>query len=173
MNKAIIDRNRAELMQLLAYLFTYIGLADDVSDAERATDRRDRALRGMALPATISRRLHKTISQLLKPMEAAVRRLIVAMAALLPPVVLRPFEMKPRPTPKPDLPRTFDASAMVPACLAPSVGPPLPSHTRAYSPRFSLFDPLRFKTYVCDANEPAPSVDWSKFPADPMNEHTS
>ena len=94
MNPHIINRNHAELKRLLAILFVMIGLADTISDALAANDRLARAMRGLADPATISRRLHRTILALLIPVESATRRLIIYMAATLPTPVLTAAQMK-------------------------------------------------------------------------------
>jgi len=93
-NPHIIDRNHAELKRLLAVLFVYIGLADTVFDALAANDRLARVLRALADPATISRRLHRTILALLIPVESATRRLIIYMAATLPTPVLTAAQLK-------------------------------------------------------------------------------
>lgn len=94
MNPHIINRNHAELKRLLAILFVMIGLADTISDALAANDRLARAMRGLADPATISRRLHRTILALLIPVESATRRLIIYMAAMLPTPVLTAAQLK-------------------------------------------------------------------------------
>ena len=94
MNPFIIEHNHAELKRLLAVLFVMIGLADTISDALAANDRLARAMRALADPATISRRLHKTILALLIPVESATRRLIIYMAATLPTPVLTAAQLR-------------------------------------------------------------------------------
>ena len=153
MNRFAIDNNHRELIGLLAWLFVSIGLADTISDARNATDRRERALRGMAEPMTLSRRLHKLIAALLKPVESATRRLIIALAATLPPPRLKPSEtVVPHDTADPP-PRADGAG------LAPETPPP--------NPRFGLHDSARFKCFLRYASEPVVPFDRSRFGADP------
>ena len=157
MNRFAIDNNHRELIGLLAWLFVSIGLADTISDARNATDRRERALRGMAEPMTLSRRLYKLIAALLKPVESATRRLIIALAATLPPPRLKPSEMV-APQGAADPPPRADGAGRADAPetpLKPSV------------PRFSLHDSARFKCFLRDASVPVVPFDRSRFEADP------
>ena len=151
MNRFAIDNNHRELIGLLAWLFVSIGLADTISDARNATDRRERALRGMAEPMTLSRRLHKLIAAMLKPVESATRRLIIALAAMLPPPRLKPSEVVVAPDQAEPPPRADDAGR---------AAEPRP-------PRFCLFDSLRFKCFLRDASETVVPFDRSRFGLDP------
>ncbi|MCV3239843.1 hypothetical protein [Mesorhizobium sp. ZC-5] len=81
------ERHRATLMRLLAFIFVYAGLADDTHSAAADTGRAGRA--GRAFEAsreawTLSRRACRRLLLLLRPVEAATRRLIVVLASGLP-----------------------------------------------------------------------------------------
>lgn len=95
MNKLAIERNHQALKRLLALLFVYIGLADDTGGALRSFNSMRagcepgsvhgdgqsvglaRALQALTDPMTVSRRLHRMIWKLLRPVESATRYLIV------------------------------------------------------------------------------------------------
>ena len=137
MNPHIVDRNHAELKRLLAVLFVYIGLADTVSGALAANDRLARVLRALADPATISRRLHRTILALLIPVETATRRLIIYMAATLPTPALRAAQLKGG-VPMWPLPMRSSQSSEAETAEATPVDRPTPGQ---HPPPFSLADP--------------------------------
>jgi hypothetical protein len=82
--KGETDRHHAMLMQLLALIFVYAGLADDTRDASSATDRVQRAISASQAAWTLPRRVHRMLLLLLRPVEAATRRLIVVLASRLP-----------------------------------------------------------------------------------------
>lgn len=146
---AAIDRHHQTLKGLLAIILVYIGLADDTRAAMRATDAPARALRALAEPETLSRRVHKMICKLLLPVEAATRRLVIVLSAGLPAPKIRPSDIKPRKRParppkfKP-MRRTWQAGVMVPRHLVAQPQPPAPAHKPpVYMPRFALLDPLK------------------------------
>lgn len=178
-NAALIERHHATLQRLLAVMLVYIGLADDTGQAMRfimgaadAYDRNsgiggaaaaERAFAKLGEPWTISRRVHAMIRQLLYPVEAATRRLIIVMAADLPTPKLRPSERARKPplwawqkqkrgsatTARIiTLPRTWSAGVMVPLFAAPNQPMLQPDPHPAFIPprrypRFSLLDPLK------------------------------
>lgn len=160
MNPHIIDRNHSELKRLLAILFVYIGLADTVSDALAANDRLARVLRALADPATISRRLHRTILALLIPVESATRRLIIYMAATLPTPVLTRAQLKGG-VPMWPLPMRFSQSGEAEAVEATPVDRPTPGQ---HPPPFSLVDPRPRWVWAEGKAPPFPEI----F-ADPIN----
>lgn len=131
-----IDRNLASLRQIAATLVAIVGL-----------DPRQPA-------ATLPRQLHSAVLRILRPAEAALRRLIV-MAARDMVVTLTPAERArlARPVPPPPASRTGifrngrpatqgEPSRLLhtPSMVAPS-GPG--GSARARPPAFALFDPLK------------------------------
>lgn len=161
MNQQQASFNHQELLRLLAFLFVYIGLADDTGDALRSfrsfvfrphLDRnmnRDwaapsgdcmaRAFRALRDPATVPRRLHRKIVELLRPVEAATRRLIVALASTLlrPKLPALAFEYV-----------SFVGGEQEPAVTReaePEIegdGEATPEPESERAPRFALLDPL-------------------------------
>ncbi len=81
--KGETERHHASLMQLLALIFVYAGLADDTRDARSATDRFQRASAACGETFIVSRRVRRMLLLLLWPVEAATRRLIVVLASRL------------------------------------------------------------------------------------------
>jgi len=167
MNDMAIERNLQALKRLLAVLMVYIGLADDTGEALAMTDGPARALRVLGEPSTISRRVHRMICTLLRPVEAATRRLIFALAATLPAPKLPPSPLKPS---RIALGLATDARAAeprdTPVCN-PNVSPrpepgPLPR-----MPRFAPADPLRIKFRLRDADDVLPPFDPARFLGDP------
>jgi hypothetical protein len=185
-NAAVIDRHRDTLLRLLALILVTIGLADDTRHAMRRLSGEDeesataRALRAMAEPGTISRRVHWMIRKLLYPVEAATRRLIIVIAADLPTPKLQPSDIariKPQLWPWQKqrrrgpattikivtLPRTFAPDFMVPPFAVPVLPaiPPAPAPEVSFKPpvrmpRFCLPDPLkRFNRKRC-VHHPVP-----------------
>lgn len=111
---AAIEENRGALKRILAMLLAMAGLAGAASFTSPLWGgRREGSGGGCALattpsheeetkpafPATLPRRLHRAVLRLLRPAEAAARRLIIVMArglvVALPP--LRPRGPRPRP----------------------------------------------------------------------------
>jgi hypothetical protein len=77
------ERHRVALMRLLAILFVYAGLADDTGSAADS-GRASRAMEASREAWTLPRRLCRRLLLLLRPVEAATRRLIVVLASGLP-----------------------------------------------------------------------------------------
>ncbi|MCV3239309.1 hypothetical protein [Mesorhizobium sp. ZC-5] len=78
------ERHRTTLMRLLAFIFVYAGLADDTGSAASDTGRAGRAFEASREAWTLSRRACRRLLLLLRPVEAATRRLIVVLASGLP-----------------------------------------------------------------------------------------
>jgi len=154
-----IEQYSPALRRILALIFVYLGLADHVRDTG---DDAARAFRALAEPATVSRRVHRMVRKLLLPVEAATRRLIVALAAALPDPALRRRELKlerPRVAPKFVAAwRVWTPGIMVPRHLfAPPVKPAPKAPVRP--PRFALFDPLkRFNRRRCVKRLSVPAI---------------
>lgn len=150
----LTDRCLPILKRLLAMVFVYAGLADDgraalaclnAGVAAGGSEATGRAFSAMAAPTTLPRWVHRMAVRLLLPIEAAARRLIVAVANDTPTPQLQPWEIRriaaPRPARPAILPRSFAPGVMVPlfrpaprraGCQAPG-----------QMPRFSLLDPLK------------------------------
>ena len=77
------ERHRATLMRLLAILFVYAGLADDTGSAADS-GRAGRAMEASREAWTLPRRIFRRLLLLIRPVEAATRRLIVILASSLP-----------------------------------------------------------------------------------------
>jgi hypothetical protein len=145
-----IQRHRDALQRLLALIFVYVGLADDIASALRSLRGGESgpalAFRAMAEPATVSRRVHRMVQKLLFPVEAATRRLIIVLAVGMPTPKLRPFEIaRVRRIPavtRIRLRRRWTPGVTVPlAVLAPPSKPVFKAPVRP--PRFCLLDPLK------------------------------
>ncbi|MCV3242451.1 hypothetical protein [Mesorhizobium sp. ZC-5] len=78
------QRHHTTLMRLLAFIFVYAGLADDTRSAASDTGRAGRAFDASREAWTLSRRACRRLLLLLRPVEAATRRLIVVLASGLP-----------------------------------------------------------------------------------------
>ncbi len=123
---AVIERNREALKRILAALVARAGLGAGAAPASPLWGED----RGTPQPreATLPRHLHRAILALLRPAEAAARRLIIIAARdlVLPPP--RPRKVEPKATPI--LVRTrIDASMLVPRYLLPqpvSISRPAP-----------------------------------------------
>ncbi len=154
MNEIAMERNRQALKRLLALLFVYIGLADDTRDAMRQTDGPARALRAMADPMNLPRRVHRLILALLIPVEAATRRLIIALAGRLPTPKLRPSEIAPWRVEDPRLvadPLRPDLQLDPDATNCPDTNSEPQPASKPRPPRFALVDPL--KCYLPSGSE--------------------
>src|SRR5690606_30038796 len=85
---AAIEKNREALKRVLAGLLAMVGVAG-------------------VLPATLPRRLHRTVLRLLRPAESAARRLVIVaargLAVAAPPIPARSRKIKQqaRQTPRP------------------------------------------------------------------------
>jgi hypothetical protein len=77
-------QHHTTLMRLLAFIFVYAGLADDTRSAAVDTGRADRAMQASREAWTLSRRIFRRLLLLIRPVEAATRRLIVVLASGLP-----------------------------------------------------------------------------------------
>jgi hypothetical protein len=77
------ERHRTTLLGLLALIFVYAGLADDTRSA-MSTERVRRAMSASPEAWTLSRRICRRLLLLIRPVEAATRRLIVVLASGLP-----------------------------------------------------------------------------------------
>ena len=82
--KSETERHHATLLRLLAVIFVYAGLADDTRAALSDTGRAGRATEASHEAWTLPRRIVRMLLPLLRPVEAATRRLIVVLASSLP-----------------------------------------------------------------------------------------
>ncbi len=89
-----IDRNREALKRVLAGLLVMAGLTPNDRE-ERVTDRPTAAC-PLPIAATLPRTLHRAILRLLRPAEAAARRLVIVAARGLVVEVRRPGSPVPR-----------------------------------------------------------------------------
>jgi hypothetical protein len=160
---AAIEMNRVALKRILAMLVAMAGLADSFTSplrgGRRSPDRRVGVIEAPQPPPDASRRpplkgevglalprhLHRAILRLLRPAEAAARRLVIVVARGL--VVKLPPPRKPRPKPMEPLLRRFGiAVVMSPADLAKAAAARRTAARRAAARQrpFSLplFDPL-------------------------------
>lgn len=146
MNIVAIERNQAGLKQLLTFLFMYINLADDTGHAARllaspngpgTCEALERIRRALPQPGDIRRRVHRMIVQLLIPMEAATRRLIIALAGTMPRPAFVPRAAKAVDVPMPLWCLNAAAHRASP--------PPVPRARTGVVPipRFALLDPLK------------------------------
>ncbi len=122
---AVIERNREALKRILAGLVGMAGMAGG--------------------DATLPRQLHRVILRLLRPAEAAARRLVIVVARDL--VVAPPRPRKPRPRPvsifvRPGSMRTGIVLpyGVKPGDILPNLVRPRPAPSSLALP---LFDPLR------------------------------
>jgi hypothetical protein len=81
-------RHHAALMRLLAFILVYAGLADDTGSAAADSGRAGRAMEASREAWTLPRRIFRRLLLLLRPVEAATRRLIVILASGMP--ILKP-----------------------------------------------------------------------------------
>jgi len=145
------ERHHASLMQLLALIFVYAGLADDTRDASSATDRFQRASAAHRETFTVSRRVRRMLLLLLWPVESATRRLIVVLASRLiastppaPDIVAAAVQpAQEAATPEDALP--VDADAAVEAVPQPvqATADPLGEGAPVQVRPFALTDPVK------------------------------
>jgi hypothetical protein len=126
---AAIERNREALKRILASLVAMAGLAAGADPA--SATRGDRV-------NTLPRHLHRAVLKLLRPAEAAARRLVIVMARGL--VVAPPHERPRRPRPNPTVLRTGVGTGII---LAPAKAAALPHRPAARKVSLPLLDPLR------------------------------
>ena len=131
---AAIEKNREALKRVLATLVAMAGFAD--ADSGSPSPLRGGVRGGGTLP----RHLHRAVMRLLRPAEAAARRLVIVAArglvVKLPPI--RPRKAK-RKSPLIVVRTRADTDMLVPRWLLPQAGVPRPA-PRPLS--LSLFDPL-------------------------------
>jgi len=129
--RAGIDHSHAALKRIVAMLFAMAGL-DEVAGSS--------GFAGEGTP-TLPRRIRLAVLRLLRPAEAAARRLIIALAMTLPP--LRQGDRKSQKIlPGPDF---FIAPGGVRIGLAPGRTSGAPAQIpAAWTVGFALLDPLRF-----------------------------
>ena len=77
------ERHHAALMRLFAFILVYAGLADDTGSAADS-GRAGRAMEASREAWTLPRRIFRRLLLLLRPVEAATRRLVVVLASGLP-----------------------------------------------------------------------------------------
>jgi hypothetical protein len=148
------ERHHASLMQLLALIFVYAGLADDTRDASAATDRYQSASAACRETFNVSRRVRRMLLLLLWPVEAATRRLIVVLASRLiastPPApnIVSVAVQPATPTPAEALP--VAANSAVEAAFAEAQAVQMPTgplregaSVQAYMRPFALTDPVK------------------------------
>ncbi|WP_442578628.1 hypothetical protein ACSBOB_24310 [Mesorhizobium sp. ASY16-5R] len=150
---AAIDKNREALKRVLAMLVAMAGLGDGgpfpfFRQKDAAASGFSQAEKSRLSPAlTLPRNLHRAIAKLLRPAEAAVRRLIIVAARGL--VVTLPPARPRKPTPKPIEPllRGFGIAVTVSrAELRRAAAARRAAERRAARPKklsLPLFDPLR------------------------------
>jgi len=145
-----VARNRAALLRIVAVLFAYAGLDEGGADA-------------------VPRRVWRMILRLLRPAEAAARRLIVVAA--------RGIEVAP-PKPRPEKPLTGIERLVAAGVLtfhevnlglarAPQSQPARPEKSAPVLPTFPLTDPpRRFDTKAWDDKRPFPQDGFDLADAD-------
>ena len=133
-----IEKNQEALKRILAMLVAMAGMAGEGSANERR--RRQK---------TLPRHLHRFVLRLLRPAEAATRRLIIIAARGLV-VKIRPHRpRKPKPVPEPKtiyvLDRVNGSIVSVPMVMPTPVRIPAPARpvSRSPAPSFPLFDPFK------------------------------
>jgi hypothetical protein len=132
------ERHHAALMRLLAIIFVYAGLADDTGSAAADSGRPGRAIEASREAWTLPRRIFRKLLLLLRPVEAATRRLITILASGLP-------IPKPR-TAAPERPATPPARSATAA--PPGDGKTPPADAR--QPLFALADrEKRYEWFFC------------------------
>jgi len=121
---AAIEKNREALKRVLAMLVAMAGL-------------------GSGRPATLPRHLHRAVLGLLRPAEAAVRRLIIVAARGIVVALPPPRPRKPRPTPT-ILRNGIGTGIVMPAGFpSPLRGGVRGGGPTAGRPSLALLDPLR------------------------------
>ncbi|WP_442583568.1 hypothetical protein ACSBOB_17055 [Mesorhizobium sp. ASY16-5R] len=150
---AAVDKNREALKRVLAMLVAMAGLGaggqftffrqEGLSSPEVV-----RAEKSKLSPAlTLPRNLHRAIAKLLRPAEAAVRRLIIVAARGLVVTLPPPRPQQPKPKPIEPLLRGFGIAVTVPrAELRRIAAARRAAEIRAARPKkpsLPLFDPLR------------------------------
>jgi hypothetical protein len=162
---AAIERNREALKRVLAMLVAMAGLAAFTSPlaGEDGSARRGKAealaepgegFSGRSSP-TLPRHLHRAVLRLLRPAEAAARRLVIVMARGL--VVKLPPARLSKPQPRPAiLHNRLGTGILMPRGFRPEPGLPAPAR-RAVSP--ALLDPLpRRRTFGRPAASGIPRI---------------
>ena len=137
------QRHHTTLMRLLAFIFVYAGLADDTGSAATDTGRAGRAFEASCEAWTLSRRACRRLLLLLRPVEAATRRLIVVLASRLP--VLSPRTAAPERPATPPTPGPGDAPIRMQGGAGPAAPPGDGKTSDARLPLFALAD--RHKRY--------------------------
>jgi hypothetical protein len=132
------ERHRATLLRLLAILFVYAGLADDTGSAAADSGRAGRAMEASREAWTLPRRIFRRLLLLIRPVEAATRRLIVVMASGLPIPNPRATDFE-RPAPQP-APGAGDAPIQMQGVAGPTAPPGDGKTSDARLPLFALAD---------------------------------
>ncbi len=142
----VIARNRDALLRIVAALFAMAGLADG------------------EMTATLPRSLHNHLLRILRPAEAAVRRLVIIAARDLV-VVVAPARRKQAATPPPQQPTTTgNPAAAIPAL--PLIDPLKRFDFRPRRRRAKSFPRITF----IGLTEPTPIPDdWIPAPDDPLD----
>lgn len=138
---AAIDRQREALMRILAMLVAMAGCLgqppflphEGASSADAARTER------LSLAPTLPRHLHRAVLRLLRPAEAAARRLAIALARTLPAPQARDAA-PPRPA-DPKRPSILDGGVGTGILMPPALAPAARAAVR--KPSLPLFDPLR------------------------------
>ena len=135
-------RHHAALLGLLAVIFVYAGLADDTGSAADS-GRAGRAMQASREDWTLPRRIFRRVLLLLRPVEAATRRLIVVLASRLPIPEPRAANCE-RPAPQPaqgagDASFQMQGGAGTGPATPPGAGNTPEAHVRP--PLFALADP--------------------------------
>jgi hypothetical protein len=128
-----IEKNREALTRILAMLVAMAGIAGE----------------GGARSATLPRHLHRFVLRLLRPAEAATRRLIIIAAQGLTVQVRQHGPRRPKAVTEPNTINVLDglngSIVSVPVVLQGPVGAATPSHAEKSPsiPAFRLLDPLK------------------------------
>jgi hypothetical protein len=165
---AAIERNREALKRVLAMLVAMAGIADFTSPraGEDGSARRGKAEalaepgEGFCRRPMLPRHLHRAVLRLLRPTEAAVRRLVIVMARGL--VVKLPLSRPRKPQPRPAiLHNRLGTGILMPRDFRPEPGLRAPVQ-RTFS--LPLLDPLpRWRTPGRPAASGIPRISFPGF----------
>ena len=142
------QRHHTTLMRLLAFIFVYAGLADDTGSAAADTGRAGRAFEASREAWTLSRRACRRLLLLLRPAEAATRRLIVVLASrlTLPKAPVTPAK------PSGPAPGVGEATIQMQRGDGPAASPGDGKTSDARLPLFALADrPKRYEWFFSGA----------------------
>ncbi len=138
-----IEKHRETLKRLLAALVALAGFGS--AEGALGQNRAQAEVTNPPPAPTLPRHLYRAVLRLLRPAEAAVRRLIIVFALTAPQPAQAPSRKRPARKPKPKItPTILRRGVGTGIILPPGVElPGLTRQTRARRPAFPLLDPLR------------------------------